>query len=171
MSGTVINYAIFKSTKLYQHQACFAGHQNKTKRNSHEKLTAAVMKNWQCVVSGRQSSIWRNKKCNARANCFNSEHKSRRRRATTRQQDRFVVLTSLRDRAANTLALRTQLRTVSNVSVSDQMTGHRLRQANLRSWRPAVGPCLTQANCAACLAWARRIIWHGQSSSGPRCSF
>ena len=46
-------------------------------------------------------------KCSARADCFNSEHNSRRQRAATRQQDRFVVLTSQRDGTATASALRT----------------------------------------------------------------
>ena len=44
---------------------------------------------------------------------------SRRPRAATRQHDRFVVLTSLRDRTATASALRIQLQTASNVNVSN----------------------------------------------------
>ena len=42
MSGTVINYVIFTSTQLCQHQACSTGQQEK--RNDHNK-------NWQCSMS------------------------------------------------------------------------------------------------------------------------
>ena len=51
-----------------------------------------------------------------------------------------------------TPALRTQLRTASNVNVSERTIRHRLHVANLCSRRLAVRPCLTRANRAACLA-------------------
>ena len=71
-------------------------------------------------------------------------------------------------------ALRTQLWTASNANVSDQTIRSRLPEAKLRS--PGmeiclmkllrIRPCLTQANRAACLAWARRHL-AGQGNSGP----
>lgn len=84
--------------------------------------------------------------------------RSGRPRSTTRQQDRFVVLSALRQRTATANALRTQLRAASNVTVSDQTIRNRLREANLRSRRPAVRPVLTRAHRAARLAWARRHL-------------
>ena len=71
--------------------------------------------------SGWQSRVWYNKKCNAHANCFNSEHYYRCPWATTRQQDHFIILMSLRDGTATASALRTQLLTASNVNNSEQM--------------------------------------------------
>lgn len=81
-----------------------------------------------------------------------------RPRATTRQQDRFVVLSALRQRTATANTLMRHLRAASNVTISDQTVRNRLREANLRSRRPAVRSVLTPAHRAAPLAWARRHL-------------
>ena len=107
--------------------------------------------------------------CNAHANCFNSEQISRCPQATTRKQDRSVIPTSLRDRAATARALRTQLWTASNVNLSDQTICNQLHEANFHSRWPAVWPCLTQANCDACLAWTLgHLAWAKQQRSRYR---
>ena len=91
---------------------------------------------------------------------FNSEHNCGRPPASARQPDRFVVLTSLRDRTTTASASRTQLRTASNANVGDQTICNRLHE------RPAVRPWLTQASHAACLVWVRRrLVWTRQQWS------
>ena len=69
-----------------------------------------------------------------------------RTRSTTRQQDRFVVLSSLRDRTAPARALQNELLNATNVSVSDQTIRNRLHEAGLRSRSAAVRPTLTTAH-------------------------
>lgn len=92
--------------------------------------------------------------------------RSGRPRMTTRQQDRYIVLTALRNRTVTATTLRGQLRTASNVNVSDQTIRNRLHEANLRSRRPVVRCPLTQAHRAARLAWARRHLrWPRQQWS------
>ena len=92
--------------------------------------------------------------------------RSGRPRLTTRRQDHFVVLSSLRSRTATANTLRGQLRAASNITVSDQTIRNRLHEANLRSRRPAVRPPLTPAHRAARLAWARRhLAWTRQQWS------
>ena len=66
-----------------------------------------------------------------------------RTRSTTIQQDRFVVLSSLRDRTAPARAIRNELLNATNVTVSDQTIRNRLREAGLRSRSAAVRPPLT----------------------------
>ena len=81
---------------------------------------------------------------------------------TARQQDRLIVLTSLRNRTAATAALlRSDLRVA--VNVSDQTICNRLHESNLGSTRPSSRPSLVQAHCAAFLAWsARHLPWTRQ---------
>ena len=81
-----------------------------------------------------------------------------RPRSTTRQQDRFLVVSALRQRTVTANTLSRQLRTAGNVVISDQTVRNRLREANLHSRRPAVRLVLTQAHRAARLAWARRHL-------------
>ena len=59
-------------------------------------------------------------------------------RSTTRQQDQFVVLSSLRDRTAPTRALQNELMNATNITICDQNILNRLREAGLRSRSAAV---------------------------------
>ena len=77
-----------------------------------------------------------------------------RPRATTRQQDRLVRLSCLRDRTASAQTLRAELRNASNVDVSGQTIRNRLREAGLRSRRPAVRVPLTQNHRNHRMTWA-----------------
>ena len=81
-----------------------------------------------------------------------------RPRCTTRHQDRFLTVLALRERSVTANNLRGQLRAAANINVSDQTVRNRLREANLRSRRPAVRPVLTPAHRAARLAWARAHV-------------
>ena len=66
-----------------------------------------------------------------------------RPRTTTRQHDRYVVLSCLRDRTATARALQRDLSATSNITVSDQTIRNRLREAGLRSRCAVVRPPLT----------------------------
>ena len=92
-----------------------------------------------------------------------------RTRMTTGRDDRYVILSALRDRTATANTLRGQLRTATNILVSDQTVPNRLHEVNMRSRRRVVRPLLTRAHRAARLAWPG-VIWPGQGSSGPGCS-
>ena len=62
-----------------------------------------------------------------------------RPRATTRQQDRHLRIGALRDKATTASTLRGRLRTTTGVNVSCNLVRRRLREAGLRSRRPALG--------------------------------
>ena len=86
-----------------------------------------------------------------------------RPRATSIRQDRFLVLSALRQRTATANNLRGQLRATVNVVISDQTVRNRLREVNLRARRPAVRPVLTPAHRVAHLTWARaHVAWTRQ---------
>ena len=72
--------------------------------------------------------------------------RSGRTRSTTRQQDQFVVLSSLRDRTAPTRALQNELMNATNITICDQSILNRLREAGLRSRSAAVRPPLNPAH-------------------------
>ena len=81
-------------------------------------------------------------------------HRSGRPRITTRRQDRSVVLSCLRNRAAPAQSLRGELLAAGNVDVSDQTIRNRLREAGLRSRCPAVRPPLTPDHRVRRRTWA-----------------
>ena len=86
-----------------------------------------------------------------------------RPRATTRQQDRSLVLGALRDRASSAVTLRGHLRAATGANVSSSTVRRRLREAGLRSRRPAVRPVLSAVNRTRRLAWARQhVTWTRQ---------
>ena len=81
--------------------------------------------------------------------------RSGRPRKTTRQQDRHVVLSCLRDRSATAEALRASLRNVSNVNVSTETVRRRLHAAGLKARRAAVRVPLSRNHRTRRLAFAR----------------
>ena len=80
--------------------------------------------------------------------------RSGRPRKTTRQQDRHVVVTCLRDRSATARSLRDNLRTASNVTVCTETIRKRLREVGLKSRRPAVQVPPTRNHHNRRVAWA-----------------
>ena len=89
--------------------------------------------------------------------------RSGRPRATTRQQDRHLRISALRDRATTASTLRGRLRTTTGVNVSCNTVRRRLREAGLRSRRPAVRPILSAINRTHRLALARQhVTWTRQ---------
>ena len=89
--------------------------------------------------------------------------RSGRPRATTRRQDRHLRLGALRDRATTASTLRGHLRTTTGANVSCSTVRRRLREAGLRSRRPAVRPVLSAVNRTRRLAWARQhVTWTRQ---------
>lgn len=86
-----------------------------------------------------------------------------RPRATTRQQDRYLMLGALRDRTSTAVILRGQLRATTGANISCSTVRRRLHEAGLRSRRPAVRPVLSAVNRTRRLAWARRhVTWTRQ---------
>lgn len=77
-------------------------------------------------------------------------------RITTRRQDRYIIVSHLRDRF--TPATRTARVTIGthNRHIHAQTVRNRLRAVGLRARRPRKGPILTRDHRRARLAWARR---------------
>lgn len=70
---------------------------------------------------------------------------SGRRRCTTSRDDRFTALQSLRNRFLTAVELRRQLQLIRGVDVSERTVRRRLKEADLRSRRPA--RCLELLRC------------------------
>lgn len=67
---------------------------------------------------------------------------SGRRRATSERDDRFIVSTVLRNRHTTAVRVRSSLREVRGTNVSEWTVRRRLREANLKAYKPAMGPKL-----------------------------
>jgi transposase len=77
-----------------------------------------------------------------------------RNRKTTQNQDRFLVLSSLRKRTATARDLLNELRRAHGIEISDQTVRNRLKEANLKPRRPVHAPRLTQHHKAARMRFA-----------------
>ena len=64
-------------------------------------------------------------------------HGGGRQKQTTRQQDRYITLTALRNPSRSAKWIKERLQSASGVRVSDQTVRNRLHQSGLRSRRPA----------------------------------
>lgn len=78
-----------------------------------------------------------------------------RPRCTSRRDDRFLYLSTLRDRTVTTPVLRRHLMQAANVNVSTSTVRNRLHEFDLQSRRPAIRIPLTPAHRQARLAWCR----------------
>lgn len=78
-----------------------------------------------------------------------------RKRKTTQNQDRFLVLSSLRKRTATARDLLNDLRRAHGIEISDQTVRNRLKEANLKPRRPVRKPRLTRHHKAARMRFAR----------------
>lgn len=84
-----------------------------------------------------------------------------RKRKTTPQQDRFLVISVLRRRTSTARDLLNDLRMANGVVVSDETVRRRLRESNLRPRRPVRKPPLTNDHKRARLRFARNHVnWH-----------
>lgn len=88
--------------------------------------------------------------------CCTRRQGSGRPRATRPIDDRFIVMTALRNGHASATEMAQTLRTVRNVTVSADTVRRRLAKANLRPRRSATGPLLSVEHRRARLAFARK---------------
>jgi transposase len=77
-----------------------------------------------------------------------------RNRKTIQNQDRFLVLFSLRKRTATARDLLNDLRRAHGIEISDQTVRNRLKEANFKPRRPVRAPRLTQHHKAARMRFA-----------------
>lgn len=80
---------------------------------------------------------------------------SGRKRKTTVADDRFLAVRSLRDRRATSVVLKNDLRMIRAVNISDKTVRRRLKEAGLRSHRPAKKPQLLRHHRRERLRFAR----------------
>ena len=81
-----------------------------------------------------------------------------RRRVTTRRQDRYIVLSHLRDRRMTAASTARRTNGIHNRPVRNDTITDRLREAGVRARRPMKAPVLLRRHRAARLAWARRHL-------------
>lgn len=81
---------------------------------------------------------------------------SGRSRFTSERDDRYIAVTSLRNRGLNAVEVQQQLREVRGVDVSRWTVRRRLREKNLTPHRAATGPKLTPAHRRLRLQFARK---------------
>ena len=81
-----------------------------------------------------------------------------RRRVTTRRQDRYIVLSHLRNRQLTAASTARNTIGIHNRPVSRQTIINRLREGGIRARRPMKAPILYRRHKAARLAWARRHL-------------
>ena len=84
--------------------------------------------------------------------------RSPRGRVTTRQQDRHMFLSHLRNRDLTATDTAKRTMGLHNRAVSDQLVRNRLRSMGLRVRRPYVGTVLTDRHRQLRLQWARRHL-------------
>lgn len=89
---------------------------------------------------------------------FNRRPKLNHPRSTTERDDRFIVLSSLRNRHLTAVDVQQHLTRVRGVAVSARTVRRRLRASNLTPKRPATGPKLTANHRRARLQFAREHL-------------
>ncbi|XP_041369729.1 uncharacterized protein LOC121383702 [Gigantopelta aegis] len=91
-------------------------------------------------------------------NSIQNRSRSGRPRSTTAREDRFLMITALRQRFVTPQRLRDQPRAATGNNVSDQTIRNRLRDQGLRCQRPVVRLQLLARHRRARLDWCRRHI-------------
>lgn len=84
-----------------------------------------------------------------------------RPRSTSRVDDRFLALSTVRRRTTTSTELQALIRQVRDVHISSRTVRRRLGEANLNSRRPVSGPLLTARHKLARLRFARdHVNWN-----------
>ncbi|GFV82620.1 transposable element Tcb2 transposase [Trichonephila clavipes] len=108
-------------------------------------------------------------------NRFLETRSTGRRRATTPNEDRYLVLTAPRHRNMNATLLRQHLRSATGTTVSNQNVRNRLHGVGLYPRRPMVCVRLTSRHRRDCREWAtehvnwRRNEWSNVLFSDESC--
>ncbi|KAL1447189.1 hypothetical protein WDU94_013899, partial [Cyamophila willieti] len=93
-------------------------------------------------------------------NSFNRRPGSGRVRKTTAQDDRFIMMTSLRDCHISAVGVQHKLQRTRNVAVSEWTVRRRLKKKSLTPKRAATGPRLSPHRRQACLNFAlQHVNW------------
>lgn len=93
-------------------------------------------------------------------NSFNRRPGSGRTRKTTARDDRFIMMTSLRNRHISAVGVQHELQRTRDVAVSEWTVRRRLKEKNLTPKRAATGPRLTPHHRQARLDFAlQHVNW------------
>lgn len=81
------------------------------------------------------------------------------KRKTTPQDNRFMIMTFLRNRTMTAVGIQNEVQRVRGVAVSSHTIRRRLKQKNMTPERGAIGPKLSPRHGAARLRFALEHVW------------
>ena len=79
--------------------------------------------------------------------------RSGRPRVTSRRQDRYIVVSHMRNRRLTAVECALNIRGIHGRPINSKTVKNRLRELGIRARRPYVGPQLTPAPRQRCMAW------------------